>query len=77
MANKNQPAGWLQAISAVVITIPLETDDVIQQNKDIADIIAAFAKLVNAVPTWSPKTKTVIRAVDMTETMQIARLKYR
>ncbi|EUC34055.1 hypothetical protein COCCADRAFT_94474, partial [Bipolaris zeicola 26-R-13] len=57
MVNKNQPTMWLQAMSAVVITIHLETD--VQQKKDVVDIIAAFAKLVNTMPPWSPKTKTV------------------
>lgn len=75
MVNKNQPTMWLQAMSAVVITIHLETD--VQQKKDVVDIIAAFAKLVNTMPPWSPKTKTVVRTVDMTECMQRARLKYR
>ncbi|EUC42132.1 hypothetical protein COCMIDRAFT_72223, partial [Bipolaris oryzae ATCC 44560] len=60
LANKNQPAVWLHAISAIVIIIHLETDDVVQQNKDVADIIVAIAKSVNAMRTWSPNTKIVV-----------------
>ncbi|OAG11982.1 SGNH hydrolase, partial [Paraphaeosphaeria sporulosa] len=59
IANKNQLDGWLKTNPADVITMHLGTNDIVQQNKNVADIIAAFTKLVGTMRTHNPKMKIV------------------
>jgi lysophospholipase L1-like esterase len=61
IANQNQLDGWLNKNPADVITMHLGTNDIVQQNKAVTDIIAAFTKLVNTMRTKNPKTKIVVR----------------
>lgn len=60
IANQNQLDGWLNKNPADVITMHLGTNDIVQQSKSTADIIAAFTKLVNTMRTKNPKTKIVV-----------------
>jgi len=60
IANKNQLDGWLKTNPADVITMHLGTNDIVQQNKAVADILAAFTKLVGTMRTHNPKTKIVV-----------------
>lgn len=61
IANKNQLDGWLKQNPADVITMHLGTNDIVQQSKPTADIIAAFTKLVGTMRTHNPKMKIVVR----------------
>jgi lysophospholipase L1-like esterase len=61
IANKNQLDGWLKTNPADVITMHLGTNDIVQQNKAVTDIIAAFTKLIATMRTHNPKTKIVVR----------------
>ncbi|KAL1600474.1 hypothetical protein SLS60_006860 [Paraconiothyrium brasiliense] len=63
IANKNQLDGWLKTNPADVITMHLGTNDIVQQNKPIADIIAAFTKLVGTMRTHNPKMKIVVAQI--------------
>lgn len=60
IVNKNQLDGWLKTNPADVITMHLGTNDIVQQNKNVADIIAAFTKLVGTMRTHNPKMKIVV-----------------
>lgn len=60
IANQNQLDGWLNRNPADVISMHLGTNDIVQQNKAVTDIIAAFTKLVNTMRTKNPKTKIVV-----------------
>jgi lysophospholipase L1-like esterase len=60
IANKNQLDGWLKQNPADVITMHLGTNDIVQQNKPTADIIAAFTKLVGTLRTSNPRMKIVV-----------------
>lgn len=60
IANKNQLDGWLKQNPADVITMHLGTNDIVQQNKAVTDIIAAFTKLVATMRTSNPKMKIVV-----------------
>ena len=60
IANKNQLDGWLKTNPADVITMHLGTNDIVQQNKAVADIIAAFTKLVGVMRTSNPKMKIIV-----------------
>lgn len=61
IANKNQLDGWLKTNPADVITMHLGTNDIVQQNKAVTDIIAAFTKLVGTMRTSNPKMKIIVR----------------
>ncbi|KAF2680409.1 carbohydrate esterase family 3 protein [Lentithecium fluviatile CBS 122367] len=63
IANKNQLDGWLTKNPADVITMHLGTNDIVQQNKAVADIIAAFTKLVGTMRTKNPKIKIVVAQI--------------
>ncbi|KAL5381711.1 hypothetical protein PMIN06_010561 [Paraphaeosphaeria minitans] len=63
IANKNQLDGWLKTNPADVITMHLGTNDIVQQNKNVADIIAAFTKLVGTMRTHNPKMKIVVAQI--------------
>jgi lysophospholipase L1-like esterase len=63
IANKNQLDGWLKTNPADVITMHLGTNDIVQQNKATADVIAAFTKLVATMRTSNPRMKIVVRPV--------------
>jgi len=60
IASKNQLDGWLTKNPADVVTMHLGTNDIVQQNKAVTDIIAAFTKLVGTMRTKNPKTKIVV-----------------
>lgn len=60
IANQNQLDGWLKTNPADVITMHLGTNDIVQQNKAVTDIIAAFTKLVTTMRTHNPKMKIVV-----------------
>jgi lysophospholipase L1-like esterase len=65
IANKNQLDGWLKTNPADVITMHLGTNDIVQQNKAVADIIAAFTKLVATMRTSNPRMKIVVRSIPL------------
>jgi lysophospholipase L1-like esterase len=48
----------------------LGTNDIVQQNKAVTDIIAAFTKLVATMRTSNPKMKIVVRASSWIPTSQ-------
>lgn len=60
IANKNQLDGWLKANLADVITMHLGTNDIVQQYKAPADIIAAFTKLVATMRVSNARMKIVV-----------------
>lgn len=60
IANKKQLVGWLDKNPADVITMHLGTNDIVQQNKPVADIIAAFTTLVEVMRTSNPRMKIVV-----------------
>ncbi|KAF2850184.1 carbohydrate esterase family 3 protein [Plenodomus tracheiphilus IPT5] len=60
IANKGQMDGWLRTNPADVITMHLGTNDIVQQNKATADIIAAFTKLVSSMRNSNSRMKIVI-----------------
>jgi lysophospholipase L1-like esterase len=60
IANKGQLDGWLRTNPADVITMHLGTNDIVQQNKAVGDIIAAFGKLVGSMRTANPKMKIIV-----------------
>ncbi|KAH8719183.1 SGNH hydrolase-type esterase domain-containing protein [Phaeosphaeriaceae sp. PMI808] len=63
IANQGQLDGWLKTNPADVITMHLGTNDIVQQNKAVSDIIAAFTKLVNSMRTSNPKMKIVVAQI--------------
>jgi lysophospholipase L1-like esterase len=60
IANRNQLDGWLKTNPADVITMHLGTNDIVQQNKAVGDIIAAFTKLIGSMRTANPRMKIVV-----------------
>jgi lysophospholipase L1-like esterase len=60
IANKGQLDGWLRTNPADVITMHLGTNDIVQQNKAVGDIIVAFDKLVASMRTANPKMKIIV-----------------
>jgi hypothetical protein len=60
IANQNQLDGWLRQNPADVVTMHLGTNDIVQQNKNVQDIIAAFTKLVATMRTHTPNMKIVV-----------------
>ncbi|CAI9634509.1 unnamed protein product [Alternaria burnsii] len=63
VANKNQLDGWLKTNPADVITMHLGTNDIVQQNKAVTDIIAAFTKLIGTMRTSNPKMKIIVAQI--------------
>ncbi|KAF2183023.1 carbohydrate esterase family 3 protein [Zopfia rhizophila CBS 207.26] len=63
IANKKQLVGWLQKNPADVITMHLGTNDIVQQNKAVADIITAFSTLVQVMRDSNPKMKIVVAQI--------------
>ncbi|KAH7371698.1 SGNH hydrolase-type esterase domain-containing protein [Pyrenochaeta sp. MPI-SDFR-AT-0127] len=63
IANKNQLDGWLKTNPADVITMHLGTNDIVQQNKAVADIITAFTKLIATMRASNPRTKIVVAQI--------------
>lgn len=63
IANQNQLDGWLTRNPADVITMHLGTNDIVQQNKAVNDIIAAFTKLVATMRTHNPRMKIVVAQI--------------
>ncbi|KAH7402256.1 SGNH hydrolase-type esterase domain-containing protein [Phaeosphaeria sp. MPI-PUGE-AT-0046c] len=63
IANKGQLDGWLKTNPADVITMHLGTNDIVQQNKGVTDIIAAFTKLVATMRTSNPKMKIIVAQI--------------
>ncbi|OAG14738.1 SGNH hydrolase [Alternaria alternata] len=63
IANKNQLDGWLKTNPADVITMHLGTNDIVQQNKAVTDIIAAFTKLIGTMRTSNPKMKIIVAQI--------------
>jgi lysophospholipase L1-like esterase len=61
IANKGQLDGWLTTNPADVITMHLGTNDIVQQGKATADIIAAFTKLVGTMRSHNSRMKIVVR----------------
>jgi len=60
IANNKQLVGWLKKNPADVITMHLGTNDIVQQNKPTADIIAAFTTLVGVMRDSNPRMKIVV-----------------
>ncbi|KAK0717781.1 SGNH hydrolase-type esterase domain-containing protein [Lasiosphaeria miniovina] len=63
IANQKQLVGWLQKNPADVITMHLGTNDIVQQNKNIADITAAFTTLVQQMRDHNPRIKIVVAQI--------------
>ncbi|KAI1084891.1 carbohydrate esterase family 3 protein [Whalleya microplaca] len=63
IANKNQLVGWLKTNPADVITMHLGTNDIVQQNKPVTDIIDAFTTLVGVMRESNPSTKLVVAQI--------------
>lgn len=63
IANAKQLVGWLQRNPADVITMHLGTNDIVQQNKAVTDIIAAFTTLVQQMRASNPKIKIVVAQI--------------
>jgi lysophospholipase L1-like esterase len=60
IANQKQLVGWLQRNPADVITMHLGTNDIVQQGKAVADIIASFSTLVQQMRDSNPRMKIVV-----------------
>jgi lysophospholipase L1-like esterase len=60
IANNKQLVGWLQKNPADVITMHLGTNDIVQQNKPVADIIKAFDTLIGVMRDSNPKMKIIV-----------------
>ncbi|KAL1797126.1 hypothetical protein ACET3X_003732 [Alternaria dauci] len=63
IANRNQLDGWLKTNPADVVTMHLGTNDIVQQNKAVTDIIAAFTKLIGTMRTSNPKMKIMVAQI--------------
>ncbi|KAK6955671.1 hypothetical protein Daesc_003314 [Daldinia eschscholtzii] len=63
IANKKQLVGWLQANPADVITMHLGTNDIVQQNKPVNDIITAFTTLIGVMRDSNPRMKIVVAQI--------------
>ncbi len=60
IANNRQLVGWLQANPADVITMHLGTNDIVQQNKPVDQIIAAFTTLISVMRASNPNMKIIV-----------------
>ncbi|KAF2834850.1 carbohydrate esterase family 3 protein [Patellaria atrata CBS 101060] len=63
IANQNQLVGWLQRNPADLITMHLGTNDIVQQNKPVNDIITAFTKLVGQMRASNPNMKIIVAQI--------------
>ncbi|KAI0449150.1 carbohydrate esterase family 3 protein [Xylaria acuta] len=63
IANNKQLVGWLQTNPADVITMHLGTNDIVQQNKPVDQIIAAFTTLVGVMRASNPNMKIVVAQI--------------
>ncbi|KAK1831544.1 Lysophospholipase/Carboxylesterase [Podospora conica] len=63
IASQKQLVGWLQKNPADVISMHLGTNDIVQQNKNVNDIIAAFTTLVGQMRAHNPKIKIVVAQI--------------
>lgn len=63
IANNKQLEGWLQKNPADVITMHLGTNDIVQQNKAVADIIKAFDTLIGVMRASNPKMKIIVAQI--------------
>ncbi|GAB1313651.1 SGNH hydrolase-type esterase domain-containing protein [Madurella fahalii] len=63
IANQRQLVGWLQRNPADVITMHLGTNDIVQQNRAVTDIIAAFTTLVTQMRDHNPRIKIVVAQI--------------
>ncbi|RYO75982.1 hypothetical protein DL763_010896 [Monosporascus cannonballus] len=60
IASQRQLVGWLQRNPADVITMHLGTNDIVQQNRPVNEIIAAFTTLVGDMRTSNPRMKIIV-----------------
>jgi len=60
IVSKKQLVGWLQKNPADIITMHLGTNDIFQQSKKTADIIAAFSTLVQQMRDSNPNVKIIV-----------------
>ncbi|OTA98792.1 carbohydrate esterase family 3 protein, partial [Hypoxylon sp. CI-4A] len=63
IANRQQLVGWLEQAPADVITMHLGTNDIVQQNKPVNDIIAAFTTLIGVMRDSNPNTKIIVAQI--------------
>ncbi|KAI0181736.1 carbohydrate esterase family 3 protein [Hypoxylon sp. FL1284] len=63
IANRQQLVGWLNTNPADVITMHLGTNDIVQQNKAVTDIIAAFTTLVGVMRDSNPNMKIIVAQI--------------
>jgi len=63
IANKGQLDGWLKSNPADVITMHLGTNDIVQQNKAVVDIVKAFGTLVGSMRGTNPRMKIVVSLI--------------
>ncbi|KAI1457921.1 carbohydrate esterase family 3 protein [Annulohypoxylon moriforme] len=63
IANRKQLVGWLQTNPADVITMHLGTNDIVQQNKQVTDILAAFTTLVGVMRDSNPNMKIIVAQI--------------
>lgn len=63
IANQKQLVGWLQKNPADVISMHLGTNDIVQQNKNVPDIIASFTTLVTQMREHNPRIKIVVAQI--------------
>ncbi|TVY53614.1 Multidomain esterase [Lachnellula suecica] len=63
IANKGQLTGWLKTNPADIITMHLGTNDIVQQNKPVADILAAFTTLIGVMRASNPNTKIIVAQI--------------
>ncbi|KAK0752905.1 SGNH hydrolase-type esterase domain-containing protein, partial [Schizothecium vesticola] len=63
IASQKQLVGWLQKNPADVISMHLGTNDIVQQSKNVNDIIAAFTTLVGQMRAHNPKIKIVVAQI--------------
>ncbi|KAI0026197.1 carbohydrate esterase family 3 protein [Xylariomycetidae sp. FL0641] len=63
IANNKQLVGWLQRNPADVITMHLGTNDIVQQNKPVDQILAAFTTLVGVMRDSNPNMKIIVAQI--------------
>ncbi|KAH9907568.1 SGNH hydrolase [Xylariomycetidae sp. FL2044] len=63
IANQNQLVGWLKTNPADVITMHLGTNDIVQQNRQPAAILAAFTTLIGQMRDSNPNTKIIVAQI--------------
>ncbi|KAI0391857.1 carbohydrate esterase family 3 protein [Xylariaceae sp. FL0594] len=63
IANRRQLVGWLQQNPADVVTMHLGTNDIVQQNKPVDQIIAAFTTLVGVMRDSNSRMKIIVAKI--------------